>query len=307
MTPASPNPTWYDVLGVSRDASPAEIKAAWRNTTDKFEPGSGSGQFRMFNEAADVLLDPERRASYDASLDADTQVQPAAQPVEHDPPLPPPPAAPLVDEPLVDESTTGQPETHTDSKAERRRERAERRSRKSATASPAPAEPASRRAAIVAAVLALLTVAALAVAGFFALQVREDAQTADARDEAPGAAESAAKAILSYDYRRLPTDRKRAKEFLTPKYQKDYDKTFKLLEKQKDGSPGAAVQTKTTVAANVLGSGVMDADPDTARVLVFVNQVSKRPGRDPQMFQNRVAMTMKQVEDRWLVDNLKSY
>ena len=71
MTPTSPNPTWYDVLGVSRDASPAEIKAAWRNATDKFEPGSGSGQFRMFNEAADVLLDPERRAAYDASLDAD--------------------------------------------------------------------------------------------------------------------------------------------------------------------------------------------------------------------------------------------
>ena len=54
----TPNPTWYDVLGVSRDASPAEIKAAWRHATDKFEPGSGSGQFRMFNEAADVLLDP---------------------------------------------------------------------------------------------------------------------------------------------------------------------------------------------------------------------------------------------------------
>ena len=76
MTPTSPNPTWYDVLGVSRDAIPAEIKAAWRNATDKFEPGSGSGQFRMFNEAADVLLDPERRAAYDASLDAETPVQP---------------------------------------------------------------------------------------------------------------------------------------------------------------------------------------------------------------------------------------
>jgi Mce-associated membrane protein len=303
VTPASPNPTWYDVLGVSRDASPAEIKAAWRTATDKFEPGSGSGQFRMFNEAADVLLDPDRRAAYDASLDAETQAQPAGQPVADRPP--PPPDAPLADEPTA--GTTDQPGTHTDPKAERRRERAERPSRKSATAPAAPAEPASRRAGIVAAVLALLTVAALVLAGFFALQVREDAQTADARDDAPGAAESAAKAILSYDYRRLPTDRKRAKEFLTPSYQKDYDRTFKLLEKQKDGSPGAAVQTKTTVTADVLGSGVMDADPDTARVLVFVNQVSKRPGRDPQMFQNRVAMTMKQVEDRWLVDNLKSY
>jgi len=301
VTPSAPNPTWYDVLGVSRDASPAEIKAAWRNATDKFEPGSGSGQFRMFNEAADVLLDPERREAYDASLDADqTNPRPHAQPpaptAESAPPPPPP----------VNEPTDG-PSTHTDPKAERRRERAERRAERSATRSTTPYEPASRRAGILLAVLALLTVAALVAAGFFALQVREDARTADARDEAPGAAETAAKAILSYDYRRLPADRKRAKAFLTPKYQKEYEKTFKLLEKQKDGSAGAAIQTKTSVTADVLGSGVMDADPDTARVLVFVNQVSKRPGRDPQQFQNRVAMTMKQVEDRWLVEDLKSY
>ena len=306
MTPTSPNPTWYDVLGVSRGASPAEIKAAWRNATDKFEPGSGSGQFRMFNEAADVLLDPDRRAAYDASLDAEARVQPESHPLAEDPP-PPLPTAPTTHEPPVDEPAPDQTATHTDPKAERRRERAERRARKSAAAPAATDEPASRGAAILVAVLALLTVAALVAAGFFALQVREDAQTADARDDAPGAAESAAKAILSYDYRRLPTDRKRAKEFLTPKYQKEYDKTFKKLEVQQDGSPGAAVQTKTSVTANVLGSGVMDADPDTARVLVFVNQVSNRPGRDPQMFQNRVAMTMKLDEDRWLVDHLDSY
>ena len=60
--------TWYDVLGVSRGASPEEIKAAWRHATDTFEPGSGSAQFRMFNEAADVLLDPARRSAYDAEL-----------------------------------------------------------------------------------------------------------------------------------------------------------------------------------------------------------------------------------------------
>ena len=39
-------------------------------------------------------------------------------------------------------------------------------------------------------------------------------------------------------------------------------------------------------------------------MLVFVNQVSKRPGGDPQIFQNRVAMTMEKDGDRWLVDNL---
>ena len=97
---SSPNPTWYDVLGVSRDATPDEIKAAWRNATDKFEPGSGSGQFRMFNEAADVLLDPDRRAAYDESLGAEPtpvspgtgdvapEREPDAEPMEEPPPPP---------------------------------------------------------------------------------------------------------------------------------------------------------------------------------------------------------------------------
>jgi Mce-associated membrane protein len=291
------------VLGVSRDASPAEIKAAWRNATDKFEPGSGSGQFRMFNEAADVLLDPERRAAYDASLDADRAkeqpVDPAVEPSVAEPSPPPAPAL---------ESTDDGPATGVQSDRERTSEQ--------------PVEPvAPKRAGIGTAVLAtlgalnvvtlgilaLLTLAVLAGTAYAGAKVHQQGSAIDARKEAPAAAEQAAKAVLSYDYRRLPTDRKRAKEYLTTDYQKEYEKTFKLLEKQKDGTAGAAVQTKTSVSATVLGSGVMDADPDTARVLVFVNQVSKRPGRDPQIFQNRVAMTMKQVEDRWLVDNLKSY
>ncbi len=306
MTPSSPNPTWYDVLGISRDASPAEIKAAWRNATDKFEPGSGSGQFRMFNEAADVLLDPEHRAAYDATLDAEPAHEQPVDPADHRPleePAPPPPPAPLHEEsvhdgPAVGVQTQGAPEAGR------------------------PDQPvAPKRSGIGTAVLAtlgalnvvtlgilaVLTLAVLVGTAFAGVEVRQQSSAIDARKEAPAAAEQAAKAILSYDYRRLPTDRKRAKEFLTTDYQKDYEKTFKLLEKQKDGTAGAAVQTKTSVSATVLGSGVMDADPDTARVLVFVNQTSKRPGRDPQIFQNRVAMTMNKVEDRWLVDSLKSY
>jgi Mce-associated membrane protein len=292
-TPGS-SPTWYDVLGVPRDASTAEIKAAWRNATDKFEPGSGSGQFRMFNEAADVLLDPERRREYDASLSAPGR---ASAPVTEDQAPPPPPPMPI----------TGQG-THVDPAAERRRKRSERRERRAESAAARPVgEPASRRAIVLAAVLALLTVGALVVAGIFAVDAQEEASVSDARDQAPAAAERASKAILSYDYRRLAADRKRAASYLTDDYAKEYEKTFSLLEKQKDGTAGAAVQTKTVVTANVLGSGVMDAEDDEARVLVFVNQVSKRPDREPQIFQNRVAVKMEKDGNRWLVDDLKSY
>jgi Mce-associated membrane protein len=155
--------------------------------------------------------------------------------------------------------------------------------------------------------LALLTVAALVIAGFFALKVRTDNRVADARDEAPAAAERAAKAMLAYDYRHLPTDRKRASAYLTNDFKTKYLKNFSLLEKQRDGTPGAAIQTKTVVTSSVLGSGVMDAEENVVRVLVYVNQTSTRPGKDPQIFQNRVSMKMDKVGSRWLVDDLKSY
>ncbi len=290
-------PTWYDLLGVSRDASAEEIKAAWRSATDRFEPGSAGGQFQMFNQAADVLLDPERRADYDRSLDGQQQGR-------RDTELPPPPPEPVPAAPAA-------PTTTVDPRAERRaareRRRAERAEARAASGPATPVEPASRQSLLLVAGLALLLVLALVLAGYFALQVRKDARVADAREQAPAAAERAAKAVLSYDYTRLDADEQRAKGFLTPSYSKEFEKTFALLKENKDGSPGAAVQTKAKVSASIVGSGVVDAEDGVVRVLLYVNQVSRKAGADPQVFQNRVTLTMEKNDEKWLVDDLKSY
>jgi Mce-associated membrane protein len=60
------SPSWYDVLDVDRTASADEVRAAWRSGIAELEPGSR--RFASLNAAAEVLLDPARRASYDASL-----------------------------------------------------------------------------------------------------------------------------------------------------------------------------------------------------------------------------------------------
>ena len=278
----SPNPTWYDVLGVSRDASPAEIKAAWRNATDKFEPGTGAGQFRMFNEAADVLLDPERRSAYDASLDGAPTTGETTD-------VPPPPPAPVEETPEKPKKTKKQWKP--------KKERTPRPTGK----------PASTRAKALVAVLALLTVGAVVLAVVFGLQVRKDAQVADARDEAPAAAERAVKEVFGYDYRTLPADRKRAESFLTGDYKKEYERTATALEKQKDGAPGLAVQTKAVVTSTPLGSAVVAAEGDAAQVLVYVNLTSKKADADPQIFQNRVMLNMRKDGDRWLVSKVTTY
>ncbi len=57
----------YDVLDVEPTATTDEIRSAWRTAVAGLDPTSR--RFRLYNEAAEVLLDPARRAAYDAELE----------------------------------------------------------------------------------------------------------------------------------------------------------------------------------------------------------------------------------------------
>jgi molecular chaperone DnaJ len=60
----------YDVLGVSREATPEEIKKAYRRMAREYHPDVNSGpdaeeKFKLVTHAYDVLSDPDQRRRYD--------------------------------------------------------------------------------------------------------------------------------------------------------------------------------------------------------------------------------------------------
>lgn len=61
---------YYELLGVHRDASPSEIRSAYRSLAKAMHPDSGgtAGAFRLLHEAYETLTDPARRDSYDADV-----------------------------------------------------------------------------------------------------------------------------------------------------------------------------------------------------------------------------------------------
>ena len=64
----------YDVLGVKPDASPDDIKAAFRRAAKRTHPDHGGDivAFRAVNNAYAILTDPEKRAKYEADGTTDT-------------------------------------------------------------------------------------------------------------------------------------------------------------------------------------------------------------------------------------------
>lgn len=62
---------YYEILGVSKDVSPAELKKAYRRVAMKFHPDrnpddkSAEEKFKEANEAYEILSDEQKRAAYD--------------------------------------------------------------------------------------------------------------------------------------------------------------------------------------------------------------------------------------------------
>ncbi|HBU68890.1 MAG TPA: molecular chaperone DnaJ [Elusimicrobia bacterium] len=79
---------YYEILGISKNASPDEVKAAYRQLALKYHPDKNSGnkeaeeKFKEINEAYEMIGDPTKRAQYDRFGHAGVGTAPPPKPGE---------------------------------------------------------------------------------------------------------------------------------------------------------------------------------------------------------------------------------
>jgi Mce-associated membrane protein len=197
--------SWYDILDVEPTASADEIRVAWRSAVADLDPTDR--RFRLYNQAAEVLLDPQRRRAYDDQLAASTEAEERA-------------------------------EERAEPHAEVVAEVGER---------PDSSGGSTRREVPTwaLAILAAVTAVAVAASAWLWFAVPSDASVEESARAARSAAERAIVPILSYNALHLEEDKKAAQAYMTSDYrEKSYDKMFALIEQN---APGTKTIVRTDV------------------------------------------------------------
>lgn len=252
--------SWYDVLDVDPTASREEIREAWRAAIADLTPADR--RFRLYNEAAEVLLDDDRRAAYDAELAQAEQAEQARP--EPEPEHVPAPA------PVTDPDEGG------------------------------PVEGGGSRGGVptwLLAGLAVLTAVVVALAGYLVWAQPAPGAVDEATAEARSAAEAAVVPVLSYDYRDLDASREAAQEHLTPDYRDEYDRLYEGLVEGNAGNTETVVEAEFVASAVVRGG----AERAEILVFVDQSTTNAQ-NRKPVVYRNQVRMRMEHVDGRWLVD-----
>lgn len=292
----SAGPSWYDVLGVDPTADAAEIRAAWRAAIADLDPTER--RFRSLNQAAEVLLDEQSRAAYDAELAG--AAAPAATARRG--------------------ASAASPEAPADAEPGAATKRPRLPRREKAAGAPSAGRGASEAdddtpptrsrlplvpawLLVLAAVLATLGVVTATLASVQAGEPVSDESGAlveQSAEEARAAAVRAIVPVLSYDYRTLEEDAAAARSYMTSAYQEEkYDPLFEVIV---DNAPG----TRTVVGpVEVVDSAIVRTGEDRVDVLVFVNRArTNAERRQPDIFRDQVTVTMARVDGQWLVDDL---
>ena len=282
----------YDVLGIDPDATPEQVRTAWKDAIADLGPGDR--MFRVYNQAAEVLLDPARRAEHDAQVLAEPTEdaeypglgpEPEPEPEPEPGPDPEPGAEP---DPEVELDSEPEPDAEPDSEPDSEPEPA-------AAVAASPRGPATWLVAAVA-VLAAVVLAVTAVTWVRLGPI--GAGEAGLDDErvraAQSVAEQAAGPVLSYDFRAIDANLVEAQSFMTEEYAVERSDLINELRPTIE-------QTQTVVDAEVVNSAISQVTAGRVDVLVMIDQRTTQAGGEPTVYGMWSTLSMVQVDGEWRV------
>ena len=146
-------------------------------------------------------------------------------------------------------------------------------------------------------VAGLAAASVVAATTVYFTQYRSDQQTDDAAAHlAVTAASDGSVALLSYAPDTLDHDLQAAKSFLTGDFLTYYSQFTQQVV-----APTAKQKAVKTQAA-VVRSAVEELEPDSAQVLVFINQTTTTSDKpDPAMTSSSVKVSLSQVDGKWKI------
>lgn len=146
-------------------------------------------------------------------------------------------------------------------------------------------------------VVGLLVSSAALVTVLYLTQYRIDRQTdTEAVDEVVAAASSGTVALLSYAPDTLEADLAGARSKMTGDFLTYYGKFTS------DVVAPAVQQKGITATAQIVRAGMMEIRPDSAKVLVFLNQeTSSKERLDPSLTASSVVVSLTKVDGNWLI------
>lgn len=287
----------YDLLDVDSDASSEEIRTAWKSAIADLEPGDR--RFRALNGAAEVLLDPDRRAKYDAELTAADDAGVEGEPESDG-----------ADEPTTTAAAAagvGSGGAGLRARIAGLRQRSVR-SGPTEAGSPAVGTTGRKVPAWLLVGLLVVTVVCAGTATWLIRTEPSDNSVDRALRTAESVAQTAVPTVFSYDYRHLDEDHDKAAAYLTDSYRTEnggYDDTFDSVIKTNAPKLRAVVEAQFISSGVIRTGGGNEAD-DRVEVLVVFDQVTtNKQFTEPRRSPAYAVVTMENVDGDWLIDDVK--
>ena len=150
----------------------------------------------------------------------------------------------------------------------------------------------------IAGLMAAAFVGLAAVGGSLYWQRVETRSEQAARDELAPLAQKQIPAVFNYDYKTVERNLTDAYNMLTPDYRREFE------DRANSDIIPQARQREVVSQANVVGVGVMDAQRNSAAVMVYINRtVSDKSSRDQPIYDGaRLRVEYKRIEGKWLIN-----